>query len=86
MIFNLLQNANGLQRHSCALTESEFVSTRTPVILENCEGYEWLKNYNLSLEKLIKVSSFRSLVKYKESLDLLKDVKPRSVNVNFKKE
>ena len=57
--FEIPKNVNPLPRHSCDLTENEFVEkfvrTRTPVILEDCSGYEWLQKYDFSLGNIAKV-------------------------------
>ena len=54
-----LNSTNPIQRQECDLTESEFVEkyvrTGTPVILQNCQGYEWIQKYDFTIEKLAKV-------------------------------
>ena len=41
---------NSITRLNCNITQSEFeekfVRTQTPVILQHCEGYEWVKKYD----------------------------------------
>ena len=50
---------NPIQRQECDLTEAEFIEkyvrTGTPVILQNCQGYEWIQKYDFTIEKLAKV-------------------------------
>ena len=51
--------SNPILRQNCSLTESEFIEkfvrSKTPVILQNCQGYEWLQKYEITVEKLAKV-------------------------------
>ena len=52
-------SSNPIQRQNCNISENEFIEkfvrTHTPVILQNCEGYEWIQKYDFTIEKLAKV-------------------------------
>ena len=50
---------NPMPRHNCNLTreefEAKFICTKTPVILENCTGYENWKHSKFTLEPLVRM-------------------------------
>ena len=56
---------NPIHKHSCDISEEDFVHkfirTRTPVILTDCEGFERLQQFHISVEALAKVT-FQSII------------------------
>lgn len=61
--FNILEFendvTNAIQRRECNMTEADFVEKfvrkSIPVILTNCEGYQWVKKYDLSVDRVARL-------------------------------
>ena len=63
--FDVLQyrkflDKNPIFRQPCNISEEEFVNKfvkrSIPVILTNCEGYDWLEKYDITVDTVTKVS------------------------------